>query len=186
MVTPPPDCDPQRTDPSPVPRHPRGALRVTCPASLRQEVSHLWVPAAAQVFPTNMVLPSLGGRGSAVGQVTAQQVTVPTGVTRPLLLVPAFIFIFVVPSSGNKGFSRLTDSGFTFCWAGRQRVMAGSQEDPVAGDKRHRFLPPGALHRMERRGGKTLPCGAPHPCWNLPAHTGWAEPAHAPELASCP
>lgn len=129
-----------------MPRHLRGALRVTSPASLRQEVSHLWVPAAAQVFPTNMVLPPLGCRGSAVGQVTAQQVTVLIGVTRPLLLVPAFIFIFVGPSSGNKGFPWLTDSGFTFCWAGRERVMAGSQEDPVAGDKRHRFLPPGALH----------------------------------------
>ena len=36
--------------------------------------------------------------------------------------------------------------------------MAGSQEDPVAGDKKHRFLPPGALH-PDGEEGRRCPVG---------------------------
>ena len=42
-------------------------------------------------------------------------------------------FIIILPSSGNKDFSQLIDSHFTFCWEGREGVMAGGQEDPTAG-----------------------------------------------------
>lgn len=61
-------------------------------------------------------------------------------------------FILAESSSGNKDFSPLTGSGFTFCWAGRAPVPAGSQEDPVAGTERRGFLHPAALHvRGEKR-----------------------------------